>query len=51
MSVHNFDEPTAPKEIAWFQAEDSTTYSALWHGKRLYTNDMMRGLDAFDLKF
>lgn len=51
VSVHNLDDPAAPKEIAYFQASDSTTYSALWHGKRLYTNDMARGLDAFNVKF
>lgn len=51
VSVHNLDDATAPEEIAYFQASDSTTYSALWHGGRLYTNDMTRGLDAFDLKF
>lgn len=50
VSVHNLDDPAAPKEIAYFQAGDSTTYSALWHEGRLYTNDMTRGLDAFEVK-
>jgi hypothetical protein len=50
VSVHNFDDPAAPKELAYFQAKDSTTYSVLWHKGRLYTNDMTRGFDAFDVK-
>ncbi len=51
VSVHSLKDPAAPKELAYFQAEDSTTYSALWHNGRLYTNDMMRGLDAFEVNF
>lgn len=47
VSVHDLSKPTEPKEIGYFMAEDSTTYSALWHNGRLYTNDMERGLDAF----
>ena len=50
VSVYNFNEPTEPKETAYFAAEDSATYSALWHGGKLYTNDMFRGLDAFSVK-
>ncbi len=50
VTVHNLDDPTQPKELAYFRAEDSTTYSALWHKGRLYTNDMTRGLDAFNVK-
>ncbi|MDP9067530.1 MAG: hypothetical protein M3N53_04145 [Actinomycetota bacterium] len=50
VSVHNLDEATAPKEVAYFQAADSNTYSALWHQGRLFTNDMKRGLDVFAVK-
>jgi len=50
VSVHNLDDPTKPEETAYFRADDSTTYSALWHNGRLYTNDMQRGLDAFAVK-
>ncbi|HEV3364699.1 MAG TPA: hypothetical protein VG795_11295 [Acidimicrobiia bacterium] len=39
-----------PTEIAHYQAEDSQTYSALWHNGRLYTNDSARGFDAFIVK-
>ncbi len=49
-SVLDLSTPTAPQEIAYFQAEDSATYSALWHNGRLYTNDMTRGVDGFVLK-
>ena len=35
------------KEVGYYQAANSATYSALWHDGRLYTNDMWRGVDAF----
>lgn len=47
VSVYDLDDAANPKEVAYFMAEDSATYSALWHKGRLYTNDMNRGLDAF----
>jgi hypothetical protein len=50
VSVLDLSEPTAPKEVAYFQAKDSWTYSALWHRDRLYTNDMGRGVDVFSIK-
>ena len=40
---------TLPTEIAYYQAEDSQTYSTLWHNGKLYTNDSARGFDAFQL--
>ena len=50
-SVLNIDgQSVAPTEVAYFMAEDSATYSALWHEGKLYTNDMHRGLDAFMIK-
>ena len=50
-SVINVDGQSAvPTEVAYFMAEDSATYSALWHEGKLYTNDMHRGLDAFTIK-
>ncbi|HWL66389.1 MAG TPA: hypothetical protein VNP73_10485 [Actinomycetota bacterium] len=49
VSVLNVDTPSTPQEVAYFQAEDSTTYSALWHNGRLYTNDMRRGVDGFEV--
>lgn len=50
LSVLDVSDPTAPVEHAYWRASDSTTYSALWHGGRLYTNDMTRGVDAFEVK-
>ncbi len=48
-SVINADGAT-PTEVAHYQADDSRTYSALWHDGKLYTNDMARGVDAFEVK-
>ena len=48
-SVINVDGQL-PAEVAYFEAEDSATYSALWHNGRLYTNDTTRGVDAFEVK-
>ena len=49
-SVLDATDPTQLKEHAWFQADDSAAYSALWHGGYLATNDHMRGLDVFKIK-
>lgn len=48
-SVVNADG-TTPTEVAYFEAEDSQTYSALWANGRLYTNDSARGVDGFEVK-
>lgn len=50
VSVLNASDPMAPTEVAHFQAEDSTTYSTLWHAGHLFTNDMLRGVDMFKIK-
>lgn len=49
-SVLNLDDPLTPKEVAYFQAEDSAAYSVLWAGKYLYSNDMHRGTEGFLIK-
>lgn len=49
MSVIDFTTPTMPTEYAYFQAEDSSTYSTLWHGGYLFTNDFTRGVDVFKI--
>ncbi len=49
-SVLNLDDPLAPKEAAYYQAENSATYSVLWAGKYLYSNDMHRGTEGFLIK-
>ncbi|MFP5297480.1 MAG: LVIVD repeat-containing protein [Actinomycetota bacterium] len=49
--VLNLDNPLQPTEVAYFQAEDSATYSVLWVGKYLYSNDMnSRGTEGFLIK-
>jgi hypothetical protein len=48
-SVINADG-TTPTEVAHYQAEDSQTYSTLWHNGYLFTNDHMRGVDAMKIK-
>lgn len=50
VSVIDLTDPSAPKEDAFFQAENSATYSTLWHGGYLWTNDHMRGVDSFKIK-
>ena len=50
VSVIDLTDPTMPAEAAYFQAEDSATYSTLWHAGYLWTNDHMRGVDAFKIK-
>ena len=49
-SVLDLTDPASPTEVASFQAEDSATYSVLWHQGRLYTNDMHRGAEGFSIK-
>lgn len=49
-SVLNLDNPLMPEEVAYFQAENSATYSVLWAGKYLYSNDMHRGTEGFSIK-
>jgi hypothetical protein len=50
VSVIDLTDPTMPAEDAYFQAEDSATYSTLWHAGYLWTNDHMRGVDSFKIK-
>jgi hypothetical protein len=50
VSVIDLTDPTAPKEVAYWQAEDSATYSTLWYDGYLWTNDHMRGTDSFKIK-
>lgn len=37
-------------EIAHYRAHDSASASVRWHRDRLYTNDIMRGLEVFKLR-
>ncbi|HWC14172.1 MAG TPA: hypothetical protein VG929_06210 [Actinomycetota bacterium] len=50
ISVIDLADPHQPKEDAYFMAEDSAAYSVLWHDGLLWSNDHMRGADAFKIK-
>lgn len=44
VSVLDFSEPSAPEEIAYYQAEPSASYAVAWHRGRLYASDNFQGL-------
>lgn len=50
-SVLDVSNPLSPKEVAWGQSENASTYSILWaeKGDTVYTNDFTNGFDAFDI--
>lgn len=52
VSVLHMEGPSVlPEEVAYFRADDSATYSALWHEEGyLFTNDSARGADVFKIK-
>lgn len=50
MSVLDLNDPMNPKEVAYFDSDDTLSYSALWHDGLLWTNDMARGAEAFSIK-
>jgi hypothetical protein len=49
LSVLNLDNPLLPSEVAHFKADDSLTYSVLWHKGYLYSNGFGRGVDGFSI--
>ena len=50
VSVIDATDPLQPTEAAYFVAEDSAAYSILWWNGYLFSNDHMRGVDAFKIK-
>jgi hypothetical protein len=52
-SVIDFTDPTSPHEIAYYDAESNPTageaWSAYWYDGKIYTNDIRRGQDVFNL--
>jgi hypothetical protein len=52
-SVVDFTNPTAPHEIAYYDAVSgrgaADTWSTYWYNGAMYANDMTRGVDAFNL--
>jgi len=50
VSVIDATDPKQPTEFAYFDSDDSATYSTLWHDGYLATNDHIRGFDLFKVK-
>ncbi len=50
ISVIDLTDPLQPTEAAYFDSDDSASYSALWHGEYLFSNDHMRGVDVLQIK-
>jgi len=52
-SVVDFTDPSNPREIAFYDATTgrgpSDAWSSYWYNGKIYTNDIIRGLDVFDL--
>jgi len=52
-SVIDFTNPSNPHEIAYYDADGSPTqsyaWSSYWYNGKIYTNDISRGQDVFDL--
>jgi len=52
-SVIDFTNPTSPHEIAYYDATgnpvQSDAWSAYWYNGKIYTNDIGRGQDVFNL--
>jgi hypothetical protein len=52
-SVVDFTNPSEPREVAFYDATTgrgaSDAWSSYWYNGKIYTNDITRGLDVFDL--
>jgi hypothetical protein len=48
-SVIDVKEPTAPKEIAFYQPEGGSMWSAHYYKGRIYTNDQLLGFTALEV--
>jgi hypothetical protein len=52
-SVIDFTNPSAPREIAYYDADSgrgaADTWSSYWYNGTIYANDITRGVDAFKL--
>jgi hypothetical protein len=53
-SVIDLTNPSSPHEVAYYDPEGSPTsgeaWSSYWYNGRIYTNDIRRGQDVFDLQ-
>ena len=52
-SVVDFTNPAAPTEIAFYKATggrgSADTWSSYWYNGKIYANDIVRGLDVFNI--
>jgi WD40 repeat protein len=52
-SVIDFTNPTSPHEVAFYDATgspaSSDAWSSYWYNGKIYTNDIVRGQDVFDI--
>ena len=49
-SVVDFADPTFPKEVAYFQPDDTDVWSSYYFDGYIYTNDLQRGIDVLEVK-
>jgi len=50
-SVVDFTNPTQPQEVAYYDPDSPTgeAWSSYWYNGRIYANDMLRGVDVFNI--
>lgn len=48
-NVISLEEPSSPKEIAYYQPADTDMWSAHYYRGRIYTNDTVRGFEALEV--
>ncbi|MFN2389278.1 MAG: LVIVD repeat-containing protein [Actinomycetota bacterium] len=49
-SVVDFENPTLPVEVAYYQPDDADSWSSYWFDGRIFINDLARGLDVISVK-
>jgi hypothetical protein len=52
-SVVDFTNPSAPTEVAFYRATggggSADTWSSYWYNGKIYANDIVRGVDVFNI--
>jgi hypothetical protein len=50
-SVIDFTNPTQPREVGFYDFDPASgeSWSSYWYNGRIYNNDMVRGVDVFDM--
>ena len=49
-SVVDFENPTLPKEVAYFRPSDTDVWSSYYFDGRIWINDLRRGIDVIEVK-